>query len=198
MTGPTRKCKKCGNYVEGKRRRSIKSKGAQTVFGSIFGGIVGKAAGAIADFLEDEIYDFNCPQCGFHWEGGEVENPFEDTDSVESMKIVSTSDKNLTIREIQDDLVFFYNDKRFSGIISSSNTTMKIKTQDGLMSCLYNYYPNGQLAKEGIQDYVKFYNRNGKLISEDEFEKLNPNFEDNFQKELDLFFASLEQRMNFT
>lgn len=197
MAGPTRKCKKCGNYVEGKRRRSLKSKGAQSVFGSIFGSIVGKAAGALADFLEDEIYDFNCPQCGFHWEGGEVENPFDNTDSVESIEIVN-SDTNITIRKIQDDYVFFYNNKRFSGIISSSNTTMKIKIQDGNLACFYHYYPNGQLAKEFIQDYVKCYNRNGNLISEDEFEKLNPNFEDKLEKELSLFMAPLEQRMNKT
>lgn len=176
MSGLTKKCPKCGNYIQGQKKESFVKYGAKKVFGGFFGSIVGTVAGLAVDAVSDSVYEYKCPNCGHSWEDdGNFSS--QELHEVESDTKLKFSD--ITLKDVCDNITGYYNNQRYTGYAESNDSKMKIKFINGQPAIFYFYYDNGQLAVEGWNDEKRCYSPDGYPISESEFDKTS------FSKKID-------------
>lgn len=167
MSSLTKKCPKCGNYIQGQKKESFVKYGAKKVFGGFFGSIVGTVAGLAVDAVSDSVYEYKCPNCGHSWED---DGKFSSQELHEATSDRILKFSSITLKDVCDNLVGYYNNDRYNGYAESNDSKLKIKFINGQPAIFYLYYDNGQLAVEVWNEERRCYSPEGHPISESYFE----------------------------
>lgn len=185
MSSVTKRCPKCGNYIQGQKQESLVKYGAKKIFGGFFGSVVGSIASLAADAVSDTVYEYKCPNCGHSWED---DGNFSSKELREANCDTQLKFSDITLKCVCDDMVGYYNNQRYNGYAESNDSKLKFKFINGNIAIFYFYYDNGQLAMESWNDEKLCYSPQGHPISESEFDSSS------FSKRID---KMLEKMMEF-